>query len=70
MRARELLRFLRQHNCLVVRQRGSHARVRCQDGGCVTTVPVHRGEDLGRGLLAQIQRDLAPCLGEDWLDDV
>jgi predicted RNA binding protein YcfA (HicA-like mRNA interferase family) len=33
----------------------------------VTTVPVHAGEDLGRGLLAQIERDLENCLGKGWL---
>jgi hypothetical protein len=30
-------------------------------------VPVHAGEDLGKGLLSSIRRDLEPCLGKDWL---
>src|SRR5438132_2303424 len=38
------------------RQRGSHLRVEC--GRCVTTVPVHAGEDIGPGLVRRIERDL------------
>jgi predicted RNA binding protein YcfA (HicA-like mRNA interferase family) len=36
-------------------------------GGCVTTVPVHAGDDIGPGLLRRIERDLEPCLGKGWL---
>ncbi len=66
MRAKELLKKLKGLGCVEVRQKGSHVRVRC--GTCFTTVPVHAGEDLGRGLLRQIERDLEPCLGKGWLD--
>lgn len=61
-----LLRKLSKRGCVEVRQRGSHVRVRC--GDCLTTVPVHAGEDLGPGLLRAIERDLDPCLGKGWLD--
>jgi len=60
-----LLRVLRRHGCVEVRRRGSHVRVRC--GDCVTTIPVHAGEDLGPGLLRAIERDLETCLGKGWL---
>jgi|GEM_PF-75404 len=40
----------------VVRVQGSHHFLRHSDGRC-TVVPVHRGETIGRGLLAQILRD-------------
>ena len=60
-----LLRTLRKHGCIEVRRHGSHVRVRC--GACMTTVPVHAGEDLGPGLLRAIERDLEPCLGKGWL---
>lgn len=66
MKARDLLRILKRHGCLQVRQRGSHIRVQC--GKCVTTVPNHAGEDLGIGLLKKIEKDLAPCLGQGWLN--
>jgi hypothetical protein len=39
-----------------------------QCGLCVTTVPVHSGEKLGKGLLRAIERDLEPCLGKGWLE--
>jgi predicted RNA binding protein YcfA (HicA-like mRNA interferase family) len=38
------------------RQRGSHKFFRHPDGR-TATVPDHRGEDLGRGILAKILRD-------------
>jgi predicted RNA binding protein YcfA (HicA-like mRNA interferase family) len=62
---RRLLALLRRLGCEEIRQKGSHVRVRC--GRCVTTVPLHAGEDLGPGLLRAIERDLEPCLGKGWL---
>lgn len=65
MTGRVLLRFLKKLGCQETRQSGSHVRVEC--GACMTTIPVHRGEELPKGTLGQIQRDLEPCLGERWL---
>jgi predicted RNA binding protein YcfA (HicA-like mRNA interferase family) len=67
VKARELRQLLKRHACLEVRQKGSHIRIECGHGACATTVPVHAGEDLGKGLLAQIERDLETCLGKGWL---
>jgi predicted RNA binding protein YcfA (HicA-like mRNA interferase family) len=53
---RHLIRALRKLGFEVVRRRGSHHFLRHPDGRC-TVVPVHRGETIGRGLLAQILRD-------------
>lgn len=64
MTTSELRRILRQHQCIEVRQTGSHLIIRC--GTCQTTIPVHSG-DIPKGTLASIKRHLAPCLGEDWL---
>ena len=61
-----LLKRLRGAGCEVVRQTGSHVRVRC--GDCFTTVPVHAGETLPVGTLKQIERDLVSCLGKGWLN--
>jgi predicted RNA binding protein YcfA (HicA-like mRNA interferase family) len=63
--SRELRRILKRRGCVEERQRGSHLFVRC--GRCTTVIPVHPGEDIGTGLLSKIKRDLAPCLGADWL---
>jgi len=62
---KDLLRRLRDLGCVEARQVGSHVRVRC--GKCVTTVPVHAGQDLPPGTLRAIERDLEPCLGRRWL---
>jgi len=52
----QLVRALQKLGFDLVRTRGSHHFVRHPDGRC-TVVPVHRGEVIGRGLLAQILRD-------------
>ena len=65
MRAREVIRFLEHPGFVQVRQRGSHKFFRHPDGRTVT-VPEHRGEDLGRGILASILHD-AQTTNEEFL---
>jgi len=65
MTAKDLRRRLKLRGCVELRQRGSHLRVAC--GTCTSTVPVHAGEDLGPGLMRQIERDMEPCLGKRWV---
>lgn len=62
---RALRRLLRGLGCAEVRQSGSHLVVRC--GACQATVPIHAG-DVAPGTLRNIERALAPCLGDGWLD--
>ena len=52
----QLIRALRRFGFEVIRIKGSHHFLQHEDGRC-TVVPVHRGETMGRGLLAQILRD-------------
>ncbi|WP_394823626.1 type II toxin-antitoxin system HicA family toxin [Pendulispora albinea] len=66
MTARELRRILRRLECVEVSQRGSHLKIQC--GKCVTVVPIHKGEDLGPGLLRAIERQLEACFGKGWLE--
>ena len=54
--ARQAIRFLESLGFRQVRQKGSHKFLRHPDGR-TATVPDHRGEDLGRGILAKILRD-------------
>ncbi|HZS89528.1 MAG TPA: type II toxin-antitoxin system HicA family toxin [Chloroflexota bacterium] len=63
---KEMVRYIESLGGTVVRQRGSHVRVRC--GTCSTTVPIHAGQDLPPGTLRAIVRDLEPCLGTGWLE--
>jgi predicted RNA binding protein YcfA (HicA-like mRNA interferase family) len=58
-----LIKALRKLGFEVVRQKGSHHFLRHPDGRC-TVVPVHRGETIGRGLLAQIIKDCETTIEE------
>ena len=51
-----MIGFLESLGFVQVRQKGSHKFLRNADGR-TATVPDHRGEDLGRGILAKILRD-------------
>ena len=51
--ARQLIRVLRSLGFVQTRSRGAHRRFEHPDGR-KTTVPVHRGHDIPRGLLRQI----------------
>lgn len=53
---RRLIRALRKFGFEVIHIKGSHHFLKHEDGRC-TVVPLHRGESIGRGLLAQILRD-------------
>jgi len=53
---RKLIAALKHLGFEVIRVRGSHHYLRHPDGRA-TVVPVHAGEDIGRGLLSKILRD-------------
>ncbi|MFI5338294.1 MAG: type II toxin-antitoxin system HicA family toxin [Candidatus Methylomirabilales bacterium] len=54
---RDLQALLSRLGFRLIRQKGSHAFWQHEDGRA-TIVPVHKREDIGRGLLRQILRDL------------
>ncbi len=53
---KDLVKLLESHGFEVVRINGSHHRMKHIDGR-VTTVPVHKNEDLPKGLLRKIVRE-------------
>ncbi len=53
---KQIAKALRRLGFELIRIKGSHHFFRHPDGRC-TVVPIHRGETIGRGLLAQILRD-------------
>lgn len=53
---KEFLRFLENLGFVVTRINGSHHRLRHPDGR-VTTLPVHKNDDLPKGLLRKIIRE-------------
>ena len=56
LKATELMRALEKAGFQVIRQKGSHVRMKHPDGR-VVTVPVYPGQDIGRGLLRKVIRD-------------
>jgi predicted RNA binding protein YcfA (HicA-like mRNA interferase family) len=54
--AKKVIKLLNKIGFEVVRQRGSHIILKHPDGR-VTVVPLHPGEDIGRGLLSKIIKD-------------
>lgn len=60
---RRVLKALRKLGFRVVRKRGSHVILKHYDGR-ITVVPVHSGEDIGRGLLRKIAYDVGLSLKE------
>ena len=63
LRADEVIRVLERIGFRAIRQRGSHVRMVHADGR-VTSVPVHAGKDVGRGLLRKILRDVELTVDE------
>ena len=54
--ARKIIKVLEKIGFKPVRQRGSHVILKHADGR-VTVVPIHKGEQIGRGLLSKIIKD-------------
>lgn len=57
LKARDVVRVLRSLGFSPIRQSGSHVFFQHSDGS-TTLVPRHGGEDIGRGLLRQILREI------------
>lgn len=55
--SREISRRLLKLGFILARKRGSHTMWQHSDGRC-TVLPVHKGEDIGRGLLRSILREI------------
>lgn len=62
---KRLIQILERAGFEVVRVKGSHFRLRHADGR-VTTVPVHKNEDLPKGLLRKIIREDLECSMEEF----
>ena len=52
----KVVKILKYIGFEVIRQRGSHIFMRHQDGR-ITIVSMHKGEDIGRGMLRKIIKD-------------
>lgn len=54
LKGETLKKILDKVDFVVVRQRGSHVRMRRERDGKVVTVPIHPSRDIDRGLLHKI----------------
>ena len=63
---KDLVAFLETLGFTVIRQRGSHVRMKSDDGR-YTSVPVHSGEDIPKGLLRKIIREDLEMTLEDFV---
>lgn len=52
-----MIQVLSRMGFVQAHQKGSHVFFKHSDGRA-TTIPVHKGEDLGRGLIRSILRDI------------
>ncbi len=57
LKARDIIKVLKKLGFSEVRQKGSHRCFKHPDGR-FTLVPIHGGEDISRGLLRQILREI------------
>ena len=55
--AKDIIKVLKKCGFRLVRQKGSHQIWKHSDGRW-TTLPVHPGEDIGRGLFTKILKDV------------
>ncbi|MCX6690792.1 MAG: type II toxin-antitoxin system HicA family toxin [Methanoregula sp.] len=67
IKGKDLVAFLQTLGFTAIRQRGSHVRMKSDDGR-VTSVPVHRGEEVPKGLLRKIIREDLEMTREDFTD--
>ena len=56
IKGRDLIKFLESIGFKVTRTKGSHVRLRSEDGRA-TTVPVHKNKNIPKGLLRKIIRE-------------
>ena len=57
VKAEKVIKALTKLGFEIVRRRGSHVILKHPDGR-VTVVPIHQGEELGRGILREIINDV------------
>lgn len=65
MKARAIIKRLKELKCVQVRQEGSHVIMNC--GACQAPIPVHPSEEITGRLLYRIEWEFEPCLGKRWL---
>ena len=65
--SQDLLRFLKAIGFIIIRIKGSHVRLRSEDGR-LATVPIHSNKVIPKGLLRKIIREDLKMSLEEFLD--
>ena len=55
---KKLIKILVKNGFIIIRQKGSHVFIESLEKSNSTVVPLHKNEDLGKGLLKSILNDL------------
>jgi predicted RNA binding protein YcfA (HicA-like mRNA interferase family) len=64
IKGKDLVTFLETPGFTAIRRKGSHVRMKSDNG--YTTVPIHRGKDIPKGLLRKIIREDLEMTLEDF----
>lgn len=67
IKGKQFIKFLESTGFKVIRTKGSHMRLRAEDGRA-TTVPVHGNKDIPKGLLRKIIRKDMEISIEEFLE--
>jgi predicted RNA binding protein YcfA (HicA-like mRNA interferase family) len=66
-KGKELIKFLEYLDFKVTRTKGSHSRLKSEDGRA-TSVPIHGNKDIPKGLLRKIIREDLEMSLEDFIE--
>ena len=55
---KNLIRVLKKYGYREIRRKGSHVFIESEKGDLGTVIPIHSNEDLGKGILKSILKDL------------
>jgi len=63
----EFIQFLKDFGFKIIRQKGSHVRLKAFDGR-ITTIPIHKGKQLPIGLIRKIIREDLELSYDEFID--
>jgi len=68
IKGKQLVKFLKSINFKIIRRKGSHVRLKTEDGR-LTTVPLHGNKDIPKGLLRKIIREDLEMSIEEFIEN-
>jgi len=68
IKGKQLVKYLKNINFKIIRRKGSHVRLKTEDGR-LTTVPLHGNKDIPKGLLRKIIREDLEMSIEEFIEN-